>query len=103
VRSSNVSEDITKVQTADVVMTYSASSDERKQGLGRLLLEHARGMEDKLYCMIAQNYAMGQFCVDAFEIKSVAMEGDLERKLGLDKGAMSKDLDEVEDDGDDDE
>jgi hypothetical protein len=102
VRSSNVSEDITKVQTADVVLTYSATDWERGNGIGRLLLEHARHVEDKVYCMIAQDYARGQFIVPpatdkevtAFRINSKQSDADLERLLALPPGAMDQGEDE---------
>jgi len=60
-----VSEDVTKINTADNVLTYSQSEGERKMGLARLHIEHARNVETGLTVILAQSYATGQYCRDA--------------------------------------
>jgi hypothetical protein len=65
VRSIHTAEDISKVNTADNVITYSQTGTERQYHLARLLLEHARDTEAGIEVAITQNYAIGQYVTDA--------------------------------------
>lgn len=65
VRSTDVAEDISKVQTADNVFTFSRTDAEKVRGLGRLTVEHARNEEGGLTVLLTQNYALGQYVVDS--------------------------------------
>jgi hypothetical protein len=64
-RSGDVSEDISKVFTADNVITYQRTDDEKMYGLARLLLENARDVADGAEALITQSYATGQFCLES--------------------------------------
>lgn len=59
--TSMVSEDKTKVDTADYVLSYSRTSAEKKRGLARLCLEHSRGTPDGHVIVIVQSYPTGQY------------------------------------------
>jgi replicative DNA helicase len=59
------SEDYSKIMTADTVVTYSQTPEERKLGLARLFVSNARSDVDKFIALITQNYAIGQFCLDS--------------------------------------
>jgi len=61
VNSSNVGEDISKIFTADTVLTYSQTSSERDIGLARLTLEHARDIAVGSEILLVQHYATGQY------------------------------------------
>lgn len=64
-RSTDVSEDISKVFTADNVITLQRTEEEKAYGLARLLLENARDISDGLEVLITQSYATGQFCLQS--------------------------------------
>lgn len=68
VTEGNASEDYSKIATADTVITYSQTNQERKYGLARLFVSNARHEEDKITFLISQNYAMGQFARDAIPL-----------------------------------
>lgn len=61
VRANMISEDASKIMTADMTMTYSQTEDEKARGLARLWVEHHRGGRDKFMVLISQSYATGQF------------------------------------------
>lgn len=65
VSSTNVSEDIGKVFTADTVLSYSQTEEERKFGLARLTVEHARNSETGACVLLAQSYATGQYVLES--------------------------------------
>lgn len=65
VRSTNVAEDIGKVQEADNVLTFSRTEAEERFGLGRLSVQHARNTEGGAMVLLAQNYALGQYVTDS--------------------------------------
>lgn len=65
VQSTMVTEDISKVFTADNVLTYSQTEAEKKLGLARLYVNHARNTESGYEIVISQAYAIGQFALDS--------------------------------------
>lgn len=65
VRSSMVSEDISKVNTADLVVTYSRTKAERRHNLARLYVPHSRDTRDELTVLISQAYDVGQYATYA--------------------------------------
>lgn len=65
VTDTHAAEDYSKIMTADTVITYSQTPQEKKLGLARLLVSNARNESDKFMVLIAQNYAIGQFCLEA--------------------------------------
>ena len=65
VTQDQAAEDISKVATADVVITYSQTRAERKLGLARLLADKVRNGEDKVSVLVTQAYGIGQFCLDS--------------------------------------
>jgi replicative DNA helicase len=62
-QATDVAEDYSKIGTADCVLTYSASAQERRRGLARLHVAAGRVAEDKFTVVIGQSYASGQFAV----------------------------------------
>lgn len=56
-----VSEDFSKIATADTIITYSQTKEEKAMGLARLFVTSGRTDEDKIGVVISQNYSTGQF------------------------------------------
>jgi hypothetical protein len=56
-----ISEDISKAFTADNVLTYSRTEEEKKRNLARLYVSHARGKRDGQTIVISQSYTTGQY------------------------------------------
>lgn len=82
-------EDISKLATADTVVTYSQTPGEKRLGLARLLCEKNRNDEDKFQVLISQAYQMGQFCLDSVLMNSEywdLVEGGEERRRGGRRG-----------------
>lgn len=65
VRSSMAGEDISVVQTADTVLTYSRTQEEERRGLGRLSVEHARGARSGDTFVLSQSYNTGQYVLQS--------------------------------------
>jgi replicative DNA helicase len=80
-----VAEDFSKIGTADTVLTYSQTAEEKKLGLARVLVSNARNAEDKYIVLISQNYATGQFCLDSVYMNH-HMETEIERLTGEERG-----------------
>ncbi len=79
VRSSDVSEDISKVFTADNVITYQRTPAEKRMGLARLVVEHARDVADGTTIVLTQSYATGQYVLSSAFMQPAyweALEGD---------------------------
>jgi hypothetical protein len=64
-KSSNVTEDITKVFTADQVLTYMQTEAEYSLGLARLSVEHARNVGVNVKMVITQSYTTGQYALQS--------------------------------------
>lgn len=60
-----IGEDYSQIATADNVITYSQTPQEKKLGLARLYVSNGRNDEDKFSVLISQNYNTGQFCLDS--------------------------------------
>lgn len=60
-----IGEDYSQVATADNVITYTQTPQEKKLGLARLYVSNGRNDEDKFVVLISQSYATGQFCLDS--------------------------------------
>jgi replicative DNA helicase len=65
VGTTNVSEDISKIATADTVLSFTGTDIERAHGLGRLYVAAARNDEDHIEMALSQNYAAAQFVIDS--------------------------------------
>lgn len=65
VKSTHVSEDISKVFTADTVLTYSRTPAEKLRGLARLNLAHARNSPEQYEIVITQAYDVGQYVIQS--------------------------------------
>ena len=61
----DVSEDYSKIQTADCVITLNKTDAERELGLARLYVTAARDDVDKMEICISQAYGIGQFALDS--------------------------------------
>lgn len=69
-KSSNVSEDISKVFTADTVLTYSQTEAEGRLNLGRITVDHARKAPKGSVILLAQSYATGQYVLQSAGMSS---------------------------------
>ena len=76
-----VGEDYSKIATADTIVTYSQTAEERRVGLARMLVDGARGAGDKYIVLVSQSYATGQFCLDSVFMNN-HMENEVERVAG---------------------
>jgi len=65
VRETHIAEAWGITHTADIVMTYSATREERKRKLARLYVTNARQEQDNFGALLTQNYATGQFVLDS--------------------------------------
>jgi KaiC/GvpD/RAD55 family RecA-like ATPase len=65
VREEHTAENISKVATADTVITYTQSEEENSFGVARLFVSNARNEEDRFTVSLVQNYATGQFALDS--------------------------------------
>ena len=65
VTSGMIAEDYSVVGTADTIVTYSQTGEEKKIGTARILVDRAREAADSYMVMISQSYATGQFCLDS--------------------------------------
>lgn len=65
--STHVSEDYSKIATADCIITINRSEVEGELGIARLFVASARNEEDKFEIMISQNYQSGQFALTSTE------------------------------------
>lgn len=66
IEGSDVAEDYSKIATADCVLTYSATKQERRRGLARLFVAAGRVEADRFSVAISQSYASGQFVLDSW-------------------------------------
>ena len=80
VRGAMASEDISKLATADVMLTYSQTDLEYLMGLGRVFVEKARQESGKISILITQAYAMGQFVLDSMRMPGEDYWGLIESK-----------------------
>lgn len=90
-------EDISKLATSDVVITYSQTPAEKSLGLARLFVEKARNEDSKMQILISQAYSIGQFCLDSAPIKSdywEMMEDRSERDKDRPRGGHRRRRDE---------
>jgi replicative DNA helicase len=76
-----VAEDFSKIATADTILAYSQTGEEKELGLARVLVDGARGAGDKYIVMISQSYATGQFCVDSVYMNK-HIETEVDRLAG---------------------
>ncbi len=65
VRSSKIAEDITQVNTADNVLTFSQTDIEAELHRGRVRVEHARNARKGQDIIISQAYGIGQWCLSS--------------------------------------
>jgi replicative DNA helicase len=87
-----VAEDFSKIATADNVVTYSQTAEEKRLGLARLFVSNGRNDEDKITILLSQAYAMGQFALD-----SVLMPEDYWRIMERETGKLSEEDDDAQD------
>lgn len=78
----NVAEDWSTIGTADITIAFSSTDAEKALGLGRCRVTNAREAEDNFGVLVTQNYAMGQFCMDAVRLNGDYM--DLLEQLKID-------------------
>jgi hypothetical protein len=61
-------EDISLKATADVVVTYSQTRQEKALGLARLFADKVRNDDSGILALISQAYGIGQFCLDSLRL-----------------------------------
>lgn len=74
VDSTNVTEDISKVFTADTVITYSQTEAELGRGLARLGVDHARNAPKGQRVLITQSYTTGQYVLQSTMLNNAYWE-----------------------------
>jgi hypothetical protein len=72
IKGTHVSEDYSKIMTADYIITYNQTEKEYERGLARIWVEGARGASQGFMALISQTYANGQFCLDSVPFKQIA-------------------------------
>lgn len=75
VNSTDVTEDISKVFTADTVLTYSQTAEEAQRGLARLTVEHARNAPKGTQVVLSQSFATGQYVLASAALSNDYWEG----------------------------
>lgn len=65
VDSFNIGEDFSANQTLDIGLSFRQTKMESRLGLARILVEDVRNSKGGWEVLIAQNYDLGQFCVDS--------------------------------------
>lgn len=65
----HVAEDYSKIATADTVLTYSQTIEEKRLGLARLFVSNCRGDADKFTVLVTQAYGLGQFVLDSMPFR----------------------------------
>lgn len=88
----NIGEDFSQIATADVVLTYSRTKQEKALGLARLHVGASRDEEDDFTVLVSQHYATGQFCR-----QSVRMQKQYWDILEAEAGESKEDEEEEED------
>jgi intein/homing endonuclease len=81
VQSAQIAGDISMVATADAVITYSRTDQEKQLNLARLYVSNARNDEDRFTILITQNYRTGQFVLQSAPMISNYWE-TMKAKLG---------------------
>jgi len=94
VQAHHVAEDWSVVQTADTILTYSATKAEKELNLGRLYVEMSRSESDSWGLILSQAYGIGQFCLKAARMTDSSKEV-------LKEFVQPDDDNEDHDDGDD--
>ncbi len=64
----NIGEDYSRIKTTDVFITYNQTPQEKNKGLARLFVEKGRNGQDGSLILVAQNYSVGQFCLNSVRI-----------------------------------
>jgi replicative DNA helicase len=64
VSEATIAEDFSKVATADCVIAFNQTREEKRVGLARLRVTNARSDADNKSILITQNYNTGQFAMD---------------------------------------
>ena len=67
--SFDIGEDFSQTQTLDVALSYRQTKMEALLGLARIKVSDAREAAGGWEVLIAQNYSMGQFCVDSIRMR----------------------------------
>lgn len=65
VEATHAAEDYSKIATADTVLTYTQTAQEKKLGLARILTAKARNEADSFITLLTQSYGTGQFAIDS--------------------------------------
>lgn len=73
-RSKDVSEDISKVFTADIVLTYQCTEAEERLRLARLHSEHSRATRGGATVIITQSYDTGQYVLQSALMQEAYLE-----------------------------
>ena len=93
IRATDVAEDFSKVATADCVLTYSQTEEEKAVDLARIFVAAARGDADKFEVIVTQNYTTGQFVLESLA-NSVLIASELPgsvEALGMERARAEAD------------
>lgn len=65
ITGNQVAEDLSKLGTVDVMLTYNQTPAEKKLGLARVWVDKARNGKDKFMVLLTQAYELGQWALDS--------------------------------------
>jgi hypothetical protein len=85
VSGTHVAEDWSMLGTADTVVAYTQSPQERERNMARIYVDAARNAPDKWIAQISQSYATGQFCLDSVYMSKLVAD-ETARMLGEEGG-----------------
>lgn len=62
----HVSEDKTKIDISDNVLTLNRTAEEEEKGVARIYVDKSRNERGGNTVLVTQSFALGQFCLDSF-------------------------------------
>ena len=74
-----IAEDFSQSQTADIILSYNRTPEEKAFGLARIYVAAAREEEGEFTVLIAQHYESGQFCTRAHRMNKRTQKFLLDR------------------------
>ena len=74
VGATHIAEDWSMIGTADTVVTYSQTVNEKRHNLARLFVAAARTVRDGFIVLVSQSYESGQFALDSVYFNEYAEE-----------------------------
>lgn len=87
VEGRHAAEDISKIATADYVVSYNQTRQEYELGLARLFVVKARNRRQWFSVLITQNYAASQFCLFSAPMNTINNYSDMLENPKVEEGS----------------